>query len=100
MEPYFNPGDHVFTFNWGKVKKGDAIVFNRHPEGTEGSVLKSRERDSSTMSQKDKAINYLIKRIDKIEGKLFFISGDNKVATSLIGPIKKIQIIGKVILKY
>lgn len=100
MMPHYKPGDHLLTFNWGKVKKGDVIIFNRHPQGTGGSVLMSRERDFSTMSQKDKAMNCLIKRIDKIEGKLVFVSGDNKLSTSLIGPISLDQIIGKVILKY
>lgn len=75
MVPTFIPGDHVLTFNWGKFKAGDAIVF----------------------AQGDK--NY-IKRISKVAGDLYYVGGDNPVDSAQLGPIEKVKILGKVILKY
>jgi len=75
MVPAFKPGDHVLTFNWGKYRKNDLIVFK----------LEGR--------------SYL-KRIDRIDKNRFYISGDNKKASTKFTPIAKSQIVGKVILKY
>lgn len=75
MEPVYRHGDHVLTFNWVQLKKGDVIVF------------KNEEKN-------------FIKRIDKLDDGKVYVSGDNKLRISLISPIKQDQIIGKVILKY
>ena len=75
MMPAFRPGDHVLTFNWGRIDPGDVVVFN-----LEGKNL--------------------IKRVDKIVDNCLYISGDNKKQSSKMEPVKKDQIVGKVILKY
>lgn len=75
MLPKYKSGDHVLTFNWGRVKSGDVFVFI-----------------------KDK-VNY-IKRVDKIEDDFVYLSGDNKEKASKIWKIEKSKIIGKVVLKY
>lgn len=75
MEPGYLSGDHVLTFNWRKVVAGDVVVF------------------------KLKGVNF-IKRINKIKGDWVYVFGDNKVKSSKVGPIKKDQIIGRVIWKY
>ncbi len=75
MEPAYKPGDHVLTFSWPEIKKGDVIAF------------------------KDKGKAYL-KRIDKIQDDIVYISGNNKKESAKMGPIKKPQIVGKVIFKY
>ena len=75
MMPAFRPGDHVLTFNWGRIDLGDVVVFN-----LEGKNL--------------------IKRVDKIVDNCLYISGDNKKQSSKMEPVKKDQIVGKVILKY
>src|SRR3990167_1535152 len=67
MVPAFKPGDHVLTFNWGKYRKNDLIVFK----------LEGR--------------SYL-KRIDRIDKNRFYISGDNKKASTKFTPIAKSQI--------
>lgn len=100
MMPFYKSGDHVLTLNWGTVKKGDAIVFSvfvslRVESSRRGNLVNRLLRFARNDEKR-----YLIKRIDKIEGKLVFVSGDNKLSISLIGPISQDQIIGKVILKY
>ena len=75
MMPAYKPGDHVLTFNWVGVKKGDVIVFRQ------GKIK-------------------MIKRVKKIEGGKVFVEGDNKKESAKIGPIPSSQIVGKVILKY
>jgi SOS-response transcriptional repressor LexA len=78
MLPAYIPGDHVLTFNWVRIKVGDVIVF------------KIQDRHSVSF----------LKRVDKIIGEEIYLSGDNKKESSQVKPIKKSQIIGKVILKY
>lgn len=75
MQPSFNPGDHVLTFNWATPKLGDVVVFKL------GKDL-------------------FIKRITKFENGEIKVDGDNKSVSSKFRPIKFSQIIGKVILKY
>ena len=75
MLPNFKPGDHVLTFNWGRAEIRDVLVFK----------------------SKDK---FYIKRVDKVSGRVVYVSGDNKNESSKIGPIDEKQIIGKVIWKY
>ena len=75
MEPSYNPGDHVLTFNWYEPRKNDVIIF--------------RTGDK-----------YYLKRVDRVSEGLFYVSGDNKRKTTGIGPVKRAQIVGKIILKY
>lgn len=75
MLPLYRHGDRVLTWNWGQIRKDDVVVF------------KSKEK-------------YFIKRIDKFVDNYVYISGDNKKEDVEMGPVKKNQIVGKVILKY
>lgn len=75
MVPVFMPGDHVLTFNWVRVSKGDVIVFKS-------------------------AGKKYIKRITKTRGNLIAVSGDNVARSAKMGTIEKNQIVGKVIFKY
>lgn len=74
MEPNYTQGEHVLTFNWVEPKKGQAIIY------FEGK--------------------YFIKRIKSINNNLIEVAGDNIKMSAKMKPIKKDQIIGKVILKY
>lgn len=76
MMPAFKPGDHVLTFNWLRVSKGDVVVF----------------------MEMERA--YFIKRIDRIARDLIYVSGDNNTRSAKTHPIKRRQIVGKVIFKY
>ena len=67
-------GDHVLTFNWAKVNKGDVVVFKYEK-------------------------TFFIKRILEANNR-FTVEGDNKELTSKIGHLDSNQIIGKVIAKY
>lgn len=75
MEPFLRHGDHVLTFNWGKPKVGNVIVFMVFGD-------------------------FFIKRISKILNQEAFVEGDNKKLSSKLKPIKFREIVGKVILKY
>lgn len=75
MAPEYKPGDHVLTFNWLGIKKGDVIVFKE--EGVK-----------------------MIKRVKKVERDRVFVEGDNKKESAKMEPIPSSQIVGKVILKY
>lgn len=75
MIPLYKPGDHVLTYNWPRIKKGDVIVFT------------------------DRGMK-LIKRVVAIDGDSFYVSGDNKKESSKVGPVRKDEIVGKVLLKY
>lgn len=108
MVPAYKPGDHVLTFNWVLPKVGDVVVFrisSRHPgvTTTTRSELVSRKfeigsiMDSFALLQNDK--NYL-KRIKKITKNEIFVEGDNSKVSSKMAPVKKYQVVGKVILKY
>lgn len=70
MLPIFSDGDYVLT-RPGKPKKGDVVVL-RH----EGLIK--------------------IKRIETVEGNEYFVSGDNKSVSKLIGPLERKAILGKV----
>lgn len=80
MLPDFKPGDHLLTFNWGKIKVGDVIVF--------------------TSTHDDRRGVYYLKRIDSVDGDSVHVSGDNKKESSQVGLVRQSQIIGKVIFKY
>lgn len=75
MLPLYKPGEHVLTWNWGQVGKGDVVVFG----------------------QGDK---YFIKRIDKKVYNYVYVSGVNRSKSSKMKPVKIQQVVGKVILKY
>lgn len=75
MLPVYAPGDHILTFNWGRISSGDIIAFNT------GRI-------------------FFIKRVDRIEEDVIHVSGDNKARSLKVGPINKNQILGKVIFKY
>ena len=75
MLPVYKPGDHVLTFNWQSVKKGDVVVFKANGK-------------------------FFIKRVVKLENNLVFIAGDNLHVSSKFSPIKLEQIIGRVVAKY
>lgn len=75
MEPAYNNGDHVLTFNWGKIESGDVVVFGQ--------------------GQK-----VYIKRLKSVDGQMMLVSGDNVKFSAKIAPFNKNLIIGRVIFKY
>lgn len=75
MLPSYKPGDHVLTFNWGKIAAGNVVVFRAPPR-------------------------HFIKRVDKYVDNYVYVSGDNERQSTKVEPIKVAQIVGKVILKY
>jgi len=75
MEPSYREGERVLTFNWGKPRLGDVIVFK----------------------QKDK---FYIKRVELITAGKITVSGDNKKLSSKFKPIDLRQVVGRVVLKY
>ena len=79
MMPAFKPGDHVLTFNWGKYRKNDLIVFKRN-EAAKGQ--------------------YYLKRVDNVKGDQVMASAENKKQSIRIYKLSVKQIVGKVILKY
>lgn len=76
MLPLYKPGDHVLTFNWHKIRKNDVVVFQAT------------------------SLSHYIKRVDKIDAKFVYVSGDNKNESAKIEPIERSRIVGRVILKY
>lgn len=74
MLPAFKPGDRVLTFNWAKPKVGDVIIFFGGGR-------------------------YYLKRIRGFDSGLIAVVGDNPKSSNM-GPIKRNQIIGRVILKF
>ncbi len=82
MEPFLCQGDRVLTFNWGKVRSGDIIVF----------CYFERVEESKNV--------FMIKRVSKISAKRMYVSGDNKKLSSKIKPIGLKQVVGRVVLKY
>lgn len=75
MEPYLFQGEHVLTFNWAKVKKGDVIVFKRNK-------------------------TFFVKRIVKVDNNQVRVEGDNKKLSLKMGLFYRNKIVGKVIAKY
>lgn len=115
--PIYKPGDHVLTFNWGKISKGDVVVFSTFLSfwGSGGSRrLQNRTKTDSgqalrlrsgraRMTDEDGLLReniFYIKRVDKISGDLFYTSADNKNQSTRVYKVKKEQIVGKVFLKY
>lgn len=75
MFPAYKPGDHVLTFNWGYIKAGDVIAF-------------------------DVGLKHFIKRVERVRSGLYYVYGDNRRESAKMGPIKKEQIVGKVVFRY
>lgn len=75
MVPSFVPGDHVLTFNWFTPKVGQVIIYKKNS-------------------------TYFIKRVVKCVDNNVYISGDNKEKSINLGPIKKSEIVGKVLFSY
>lgn len=107
MIPTYKPGDHVLTFNWGKIKKGDVVVFilpYRHP----GVVMTTRGSGDSIdplgfqndkKNKQNERLMY-VKRVEEISNDLVYVVGDNRKESAKFGSIRTRQIIGKVVLKY
>lgn len=75
MVPSYASGDRVVTFNWSKIGVGDVVAF------------KSKGK-------------FYIKRVDRIAGGYYHVSGDNKAQSAKFDPVKDDEIVGKVVLKY
>lgn len=76
MQPLLNPGQEIVVskipYFFGNPKKGDLVAFKE-------------------------ANKTIIKRIQKIDGRRFFVSGDNKRDSKEFGWIEREKIIGRVI---
>ncbi|MBI3109537.1 S26 family signal peptidase [Candidatus Daviesbacteria bacterium] len=75
MLPTLKEGQEVLTFNWSRPKKGDVVV------------IKHDDKE-------------MVKRIQKIDGNLRYVMGDNRQESTdsrHFGSINKSQIVGKVI---
>lgn len=78
MWPSLVKGDKILVYKWAEIKEGDIVVCS----------LPSRE---------------FVKRVIKIDGKNYFLEGDNKKFSTDsrdFGPVKRKNIVGKMILKY
>ncbi len=78
MWPTLVKGDKVLVYRWAKIRKGDIVV----------ASLPTRE---------------FVKRVARIDGKDYFLEGDNKKFSTdsrHFGPVRKQSIVGKVVLKY
>ena len=75
MVPDYKPGDYVITFNWTDVRAGDVVIFKVNGK------------------------NY-IKRVKKKLKGLVEVTGDNEKESSPVGPVKREDIIGRVVLLY
>ncbi len=78
MQPTLVKGNKILVYKWGKIREGDIVVCS----------ISSRK---------------YIKRVVKIERKDYFLQGDNtKFSTDSrdFGPVKRKNIVGKMILKY
>lgn len=75
MSPSYKEGEHALTFNWMKARVSDVVVFRKNGV-------------------------FYIKRVRNILKDLIYVVGDNKKESLDFDPIKRSQIIGKVILKY
>ena len=115
MEPTLLHGQTILVSNipflFLKPKIGDIVVIkNKHPTRHSGERSDSRISSQSVKpigrfwpSQNDGDNNkYLVKRITKVDGEKYFVSGDNKndsLDSREFGWISKGDILGKVILK-
>ncbi|OGH38182.1 MAG: hypothetical protein A3B44_00825 [Candidatus Levybacteria bacterium RIFCSPLOWO2_01_FULL_38_21] len=78
MSPFLKPGDTVLISRFGKIKIGDVVVFEVNDK-------------------------HYVKRIEKIKGDKYFLTGDNKkesIDSRRFGWIEKKDIIGKVIANF
>jgi signal peptidase I len=98
MEPFLHPGDLVLVWQWGKIGVGDVVVFEMSAKG----------------EVKSKKSEFWVKRIKKVESEkwkvksptqhsslstshYFFVEGDNKNDSLGVQPLKREQILGKVV---
>ena len=77
MWPAYKPGDHVLTFNWGKLGIGNAVVFR-------------------------KGAKFYVKRVSSIKAGLIHVAGDNMAKSEKMPPmtvkaIIKVRIINIVV---
>ncbi len=75
MVPEIKPGEYVLTVNWYDLRIKDIIVFKRNGQ------------------------NY-IKRVRKIVKDLIYVSGDNQKESAKMSPVRRSEIVGRVILNY
>lgn len=75
MVPQFRPGNHVLTFNWVKLKVGNAVVFQANGR-------------------------FFIKRLTKVSSNSFEAKGDNQKESLRIYRFESKNLVGRVILKY
>ncbi len=75
MEPGFCEFDRVFTVNFGEIKKGSVIVFKSGRE-------------------------YFIKRVKDLKSDGVVAVSDNKALAKKVYEVKRVDIIGRVFLKY
>ncbi|KKR78376.1 MAG: hypothetical protein UU23_C0001G0140 [Candidatus Curtissbacteria bacterium GW2011_GWA1_40_9] len=75
MEPMFVEFDRVLTINYGTIQKGSIIVFRQ-------------------------GANYLIKRVKDVGGDNIIAVSDNKILATKQYTVKRVDVIGRVFLKY
>lgn len=75
MEPAFRSGERVLTYNYGNIQKGSVVVFMY--EG-----------------------KYLIKRVKVLKSDSLVVWSDNKKLAKREYKVEKVDMIGRVFLKY
>jgi len=81
MSPRLQDGDYILTitprFPGIRLKPGHIYVLN-HPD-----------------------LGRIVKRLQRVEGKCYYFSGDNKASTPdrLIAPVKRDRVLGKMLLR-
>lgn len=76
MEPFLRPGEVVLVWQWGKPKIGDVVVFRRGEEFWVKRIV--------AVSSESSAIRFLVE-------------GDNKGDSLGVQPLKREQILGRVV---
>ena len=75
MWPAYKPGDHVLTFNWGKLGIGNAVVFR-------------------------KGAKFYVKRVSSIKAGLIHVAGDNMAKSEKMPPVLPSAVVGRIVLRY
>ncbi|MDP2632425.1 MAG: S24/S26 family peptidase [Candidatus Curtissbacteria bacterium] len=75
MIPDYKPGDYVVTFNWTDVRAGDVVIFKLNGKNH-------------------------IKRVQKKLKDIVEVAGDNEKESSRVAPVRRADIIGRVVLLY
>ncbi len=88
MLPAFLPGDHVVTFNWGRINVGDVVVFKT-----------PRSHLVVVPARRDLGQHY-IKRVCKISTGKIQVVGDNKKASVRMPAVFLSNVVGTVVWKY